>query len=104
MKPIATLPDSSLTFHATDAENAVAANPRNPKAAQYLAEMHACERELLRRATIRARRAKVRTVTDPLTAPIRSRHWHRNRPAFYRTEARDAAFSLAFLTHCTPKQ
>ncbi len=102
MKPLATLTDSSLRFHASDAEAAISANPRNPKAAQYLAEMHACERELLRRATVRSRRRTVRALFDPLTVPVRCRWRHHS--ASNKAIARDAAFSLAFLTHCTPKQ
>lgn len=101
MKPVAVLTDASLRFHVADAFEAVQANPRNPKAAQYLAEAHECERELLRRAMIRARREQMRLWLDPLQFPLRQRG-RLHVPTWKRREALEAAHSLAFLTHCKP--
>lgn len=99
MKPVSILTDSSLRFHIEDALEAVSANPRNPKATQYLEEVHACERELLRRQTIRSYRAQASTVTDRLSCPLRYRRGF-NVPQWKKQWARDAAFSLAFLKVC----
>lgn len=112
MKRPSRLTDSALLWNMADAEAAIAARPAGAKVPQYWQEIVDCRNELARRAAIRTHRHKLREApADALSRPrirhscegitledcARTRH---RAPLWRIQEARDAAYCLAFLTHC----
>jgi len=96
MKPVSRQTDSQLEYNINDCNNAIVANPENPKARQYMDERDACYNEQIKRRHKRTERSILkRTLPDPLAFPRSIRHRLCGRSTIDRKNNRFAMWQLA---------